>query len=97
MSENTMLYALYRMGFRDVATIHGIRTTASTILNESGFNPDAIERQLSHVEKNQVRKAYNRAEYLPERKELMQWWGDYLDGLQQGAQVIPINRTAGGR
>ena len=80
MSENAVLYALYRMGYHNRTTGHGFRHTASTILNESGlFNGDAIERQLAHVQSNKVRGAYNHAEYLPERREMMQWWADYLD------------------
>jgi integrase len=79
MSENTMLYALYRMGYHSRATGHGFRSTASTILNEQGFRSDVIERQLAHTEKNHVRAAYNHAQYLPERREMMQWWADYLE------------------
>jgi integrase len=79
MSENTILYALYRMGYHGKSTGHGFRATASTILNEHGFRPDVIERQLAHAERNGVRKAYNHAQYLPERREMMQWWADYLD------------------
>jgi integrase len=79
MSENTILYALYRMGYHSRATGHGFRSTASTILNENGFIPDVIERQLAHCERNQVRAAYNHAQYLPHRREMMQWWADYLD------------------
>lgn len=79
MSENTMLFALYRMGYQSRATGHGFRSTASTILNEHGFRPDVIERQLAHGERNHVRAAYNHAQYLPERREMMQWWADYLD------------------
>jgi integrase len=81
MSENTMLFALYRMGYRSRATGHGFRSTASTILNERGFRPDVIERQLAHSEPNAVRAAYNYAQYLPERRKMMQWWADYLDKL----------------
>lgn len=62
MSENTLLFAMYRMGYHGRATVHGFRATASTILNESGFNADVIERQLAHVEKNKVRAAYHRSE-----------------------------------
>lgn len=80
MSENTLLYALYRMGYHSRATAHGFRATASTILNEQGFRPDVIERQLAHVERNKVRAAYHRAEYLPERRKMMQHWADFLDG-----------------
>ena len=79
MSENTMLYALYRMGYHSRATGHGFRSTASTILNEHGFMPDVIERQLAHSERNKVRAAYNHAQYLPQRRKMMQWWADYLD------------------
>lgn len=79
MSENTILYALYRMGYHSRATGHGFRSTASTILNENGFHADVIERQLAHNERNKVRAAYNHAEYLPERRKMMQWWADYLD------------------
>jgi integrase len=78
MSENTMLYALYRMGYHSRATGHGFRSTASTILNEHGFHADVIERQLAHTERNSVRAAYNHAQYLPERRKMMQWWADYL-------------------
>jgi integrase len=81
MSENTMLYALYRMGYHSRATGHGFRSTASTILNEHGFRADVIERQLAHSERNSVRAAYNHAQYLPERREMMQWWADYLDRI----------------
>lgn len=83
MSENTMLYALYRMGYHSRTTGHGFRSTASTILNENGFIADVIERQLAHGEPNKVRAAYNHAQYLPERRKMMQWWADYLDGVAQ--------------
>lgn len=79
MSENTVIFALYRMGYHGRLTGHGFRGTASTILNEHGFVPDVIERQLAHSERNSIRKAYNHAQYLPERRKMMQWWGDYLD------------------
>jgi integrase len=81
MSENTLLYALYRMGYHSRATAHGFRATASTILNEQGFRPDVIERQLAHAERNKVRAAYHRAEYLPARRKMMQHWSDYLDSV----------------
>lgn len=80
MSENTFLRAIKVMGYKGETTGHGFRSTASTILNENGFRPDAIERQLDHRERNQIRAAYNHAEYLTERKEMMKWWGDYLEG-----------------
>ena len=81
MSENTMLYSIYRMGYRSHATVHGFRATMSTLLNENEKNSDVIERLLSHQEKNKVRDSYNRAEYLPQRKILLQWLGDYLDSI----------------
>lgn len=82
MSENAMLYALYRMGYHSRTTGHGFRSTASTILNEHGFSPDVIERQLAHAERNKVRAAYNHAQYLPERRKMMQWWGDYIQEIE---------------
>jgi integrase len=95
MSENTMLYAIYRMGYHSRATGHGFRTTASTILNEQGFHADAIERQLAHAPRDKVRAAYNKAEYLPTRRKIMQAWADYLDGVAAGAKVIQIRKSAG--
>ena len=94
ISNNTMLFALYRMGYKGKMTGHGFRAVASTILNETGFNPDVIERQLAHCERNEVRGAYNRAEYLAERKRMMQHWADYLDSLEAGAKVIPLHGNA---
>ena len=81
ISENTLLYAMYRMGYHSRATPHGFRATASTILNEKGFNKDHIERQLAHGERDEIRASYNHAGYLPERHKLMQWWADFLDKL----------------
>jgi integrase len=92
ISNNTMLFALYRLGYKRRMTGHGFRAIASTLLNESGFRPDVIERQLAHCERNDVRGAYNRAEYLPERRTMMQRYADMLDALVQGAQVIPLQR-----
>lgn len=79
MSENTIIYGIYRMGYHTQTTGHGFRATASTILNENGFVPDVIERQLAHLDKNKVRASYNHAQYLPERKKMMQWWANLLD------------------
>jgi integrase len=81
ISENTMLYAIYRMGYHHRATTHGFRALASTILNECGlWRADAIERQLAHREQNAVRAAYHRADYIEERTRMVQWWADFLDG-----------------
>ena len=77
MSENTMLYALYRMGYHGRATVHGFRSTASTILNEHQFNRDWIEMQLAHSDEG-VRAAYNAAEWLPGRRSMMEWWATYI-------------------
>lgn len=83
LSNGAMLMALKRLGYQGKMTGHGFRAVASTVLNEQGFRSDVIERQLAHCERNAVRGAYNRAEYLAERKRMMQWWADYLDSLQQ--------------
>ena len=85
MSDNAVLAALRRMGYeKEEMSGHGFRSMASTLLNEQGWNPDAIERQLAHIEKNSVRASYNFAEYLPERRKMMQSWADYLDSLRLG-------------
>lgn len=82
MSENTIRMGLRTMGYANgEMTPHGFRAMASTLLNENGFPPDVIERQLAHVEGNAVRAAYNHAEYLPERRKMMQWWANYLERL----------------
>jgi integrase len=94
ISNNTMLFALYRLGYKGKMTGHGFRAVASTILNESGFRADVIERQLAHCERNDVRGAYNRAEYLPERRKMMQQWADMLAAMREGAKVIPLQRRA---
>ena len=87
MSNNTMLFALYRLGYHGQATVHGFRAMASTALNEMGFRPDVIERQLSHEEKNAVRAAYNRAEYIEERRAMMVRWAEYIDAVAAGSAL----------
>lgn len=86
MSENAVLYLLHRMGYKGTMTGHGWRSLASTWANESGWAPDAIERQLAHVPDDKVRAAYNRAAYLPQRREMLQAWADWLQaqGLVTG-------------
>ncbi len=79
ISNNTLLYALYRLGYHSRATVHGFRATASTILNEKGFNRDYIETQLAHAESNGSRASYNHAQYLEPRREMLQWWADFID------------------
>ncbi|MEO9132439.1 MAG: site-specific integrase, partial [Sphingomonas sp.] len=92
MCENAINGALRRMGYgADIMTAHGFRSTASSLLNESGkWNPDAIERSLAHADANQVRAAYHRGAYWPERVEMATWWSDHLDTLRIGAVVLPF-------
>ena len=93
MSENTVNAALRRMGYTNAQmTGHGFRSMASTLLNEHGWNRDAIERQLAHGERDEVRAAYNYAEFLPERRKMMQWWADHLAVLAVGGKVLPLGR-----
>jgi integrase len=83
---------LRRLGYgKEEATAHGFRATASSLLNESGqWHPDAIERQLAHVESNDVRRAYARGEHWEQRVRMMQWWADYLDELKKApAKHLP--------
>lgn len=91
ISENTVNKTIALLGYKGRLVAHGFRATASTILNESGkFPADAIERQLAHVERNKIRGAYHRAEYLAERRHMMQWWADFLDATVRGADVVPL-------
>lgn len=91
MSDATITNALRNMGYSgDEMTAHGFRSMASTRLNELGWNRDAIERQLAHVEGNAVRAAYNYAEHLDERRRMMQAWADYLDVLRSSVDVMLI-------
>ncbi len=97
MSDNTMRRAIFLMGYdgtregKSKTVPHGFRATASSILNEAGFNPDAIERQLAHMESNSVRATYTyHARYMDDRRAMMQWWADYLDGMRASGKVIPI-------
>jgi integrase len=90
ISDNTLNAALRRLGYhKSQMTAHGFRAMASTLLNESGkWHPDAIERQLAHVEGNNVRRAYARGEHWEERVRMMQYWSDYLDQLRIGPKVV---------
>jgi len=95
MSENTLNLALRRLGYdKEQMTSHGFRSMASTLLHEQGWPHEAIERQLAHADRNKVSSAYNYAEYLPKRKEMMQHWANYLDGLRLGAKVVNISHKA---
>jgi integrase len=91
ISENTINAALRSAGYtKEQMTGHGFRHMASTLLHEQGYKSELIERQLSHGDRNPMRAAYNFAEYLPERRQMMQDWADYLDGLAKGADVVNI-------
>lgn len=94
MPVMTLRNAITKMGYQDKFSPHGARGTFSTMLNEAGFKPDVIERQLAHAERNRIRASYHHAEYLPERKAMMQQWADTLDSLKAGAKIIPIGRAA---
>ncbi|MBY6109115.1 tyrosine-type recombinase/integrase [Halomonas sp. DP1Y21-3] len=86
--HTTINQALFRMGFGEGKfAAHGFRATASTVLNEQGWNPDAIERQLAHAPSNRTRASYNHAQHMDERKEMMQWWADYLDRLRDSREA----------
>lgn len=91
MSDNTVNAALRRLGYaKDEMTGHGFRSMASTLLNEQGWNRDAIERQLAHAERDEIRAAYNFAEHLPERRRMMVAWAEYLETLKKGGKVLPF-------
>lgn len=96
MCENAINGALRRMGYgKDDMTAHGFRSTASSLLNESGkWSPDAIERALSHADTDQVRSAYHRGAHWAERVKMAQWWSDHLETLRNGAKVIPLRQSA---
>ncbi|MEO6359500.1 MAG: integrase arm-type DNA-binding domain-containing protein [Sphingomicrobium sp.] len=96
MCENAINGALRRLGYGpDDMTAHGFRSTASSLLNESGkWSPDAIERALSHADGNQVRAVYHRGAHWPERVEMAQWWSDHLDTLRGGADILPFAARA---
>lgn len=96
MSENTLNAALRRLGYAaDEMTAHGFRSTACTLLNESGrWSPDAIERALAHSEPDKVRGAYNRGPYWAERVKMAQWWSDHLDRLRTGGDVVQFKKGA---
>jgi integrase len=80
------------MGYHSRATVHGFRAMASTSLDKMGFRSDVIERQLAHEERDSVRAAYNRAEYLAERRLMMKHWADWIDTLERSGRVIPMRR-----
>lgn len=93
MSNNTILFALYRMGYRGRMTGHGFRGIASTILHEQGFNHDHIEMEVAHSKGNKVSASYDHSKYLEPRRKMMQHWSDYLDGIKAGATVINLRQA----
>ena len=93
ISNNTLLRALERMGFKGRMTGHGFRGLASTVLHEHGFDHAHIEAQLAHQERNRISASYNHALYLKQRGQMMQWWADYLDQTL-GRNVLPLKRRA---
>ena len=96
MSENTLNAALRYMGIpEDKMSSHGFRAMASTTLHELGWSSDVIEKQLAHSDRNRVRASYNHATYMPQRREMMQAWADYLDKLKAGAKVTPLLAASG--
>jgi integrase len=91
ISDNTVNAGLRRLGYSsDEMKGHGFRTMASTLLNELGWNPDAIERQLAHDERDESRASYNHAQYLDERRRMMQAWSDYLETLRNRGSASPV-------
>jgi integrase len=94
MSNNTILAALKRMGYKGRMTGHGFRGLASTILHEQGYAHDHIELQLAHAPRNAVSAAYNHALYLEPRARMMQDWADFLERTQRGGKVLPFRGTA---
>lgn len=94
MSQTTMNRYLERIGYKGKFSAHGFRATASTLLNEMGYRPDVIEKQLAHRERNQVRASYNHASYMDERKAMMQQWADFVEAQRNGGgDVVPIRRA----
>jgi integrase len=92
LSDTALNNALVRLGFAHFSP-HGFRRTASTILNELGWRPDVIERQLAHQQRNKIRAAYNKAAYLEDRTRMMQAWADHVDAIITGAKVVPIGKA----
>ena len=93
MSNNTLIYALYRLGYHSKMTGHGFRGIASTILHEQGYPHAHIELQLAHSENDKVSSAYNYAEYLEPRGKMLQAWADYLDGIKAGGDIVNLKRA----
>jgi integrase len=98
MSDETLRSALIKLGYKGKFSPHGVRATASTLLNEQGWRPDVIEKQLAHRERDRIRAAYNRADYLEERRKMMQTWADFLDASKSGSgRIVGIRAARSGR
>lgn len=97
MSDGAINSAMKSMGFGGKQTAHGFRHLVSTALNERGYEPDWIERQLAHGDPDGIRGTYNKAHYLDQRRKMMQDWADYLDKIKTGGEIVPIRKKAGNR
>ncbi|KDN09273.1 prophage integrase [Gilliamella apicola] len=93
MNSSTANMAIKRMGYKNKLVAHGLRALASTVLNEQGFDPNIIEAALAHVDINSVRRAYNRATYLEQRRIMLDWWGDFVEQASQGNVSLSGNRN----
>jgi len=91
-NSSTANMAIKRMGFHGKLVAHGLRALASTTLNEQGFDPDVIESCLAHVDKNEVRAAYNRAEYIERRTKVMTWWSDHIEKAATGNMSLSTSK-----
>jgi integrase len=95
MSSASVNVALKKLGYQGKIVSHGFRSMASTILNEHGFRYDVIEKQLAHQERNAIRNAYNHAQYIQERKDMMDWWGEYLECLKNQNNILMLKKVGG--
>lgn len=93
MSSQTANMAIKRMGYGNKLVSHGMRSIASTVLNENGLDPDVVEAALAHVDNNETRRAYNRTTYLQQRRELMEWWSNYIDQSAEGKVTISAKKN----
>ena len=93
MNSQTANMAIKRMGYKNKLVAHGLRALASTILNEQGFDPNVIEAALAHVDSNSVRRAYNRATYLEQRRIMLDWWGDFVEQASKGSVSLSGSRN----
>ncbi|QDQ25262.1 DUF4102 domain-containing protein [Chitinimonas arctica] len=91
MTNTTILRVIECIGYKGKVTGHGFRGTGTTVLHENGFPEHVIERQLAHTERNQVKAAYNHAQYLPERREMLQWWADWIDAQRPMPNVVQVS------